>query len=132
MAQGPAGFREQRTGFKMTRNIIKIALGVWVVLWVVFTVRPLIKNSYLAQYATLYGRPLDERRAVVYGKDLCEFLEYAKIQIPEGATYAFEGFEEGSVDIVRADYCLYPRLRSEKPQFILAHYKNKFNLKKRP
>jgi hypothetical protein len=67
----------------------------------------------------------------VYGRDLYGFLEYAREKMPEGASYTIEGFAEGSVDIVRAEYYLYPRLISVESQFILARDKDKFILKSR-
>jgi hypothetical protein len=100
-------------------------------LWAVFTIRPLIKSSHLKQYAELVGKSIDERRAITYGKDLYKFLEYAKGEMPESATYAFEGFEEGSVDIVRAEYYLFPRTHAKDPQFILECGKDGYSLRKR-
>jgi hypothetical protein len=103
------------------KNIARIALGVWVILWLVFEIRPLIKERRLAQYRALIGRPLEARRAIVYGERLCGFLNFAKAKLPQGAAYKFIGPASGSIDFVRADYYLYPLLRSEEPDFILVY-----------
>jgi hypothetical protein len=103
------------------RTPAKTIVVAWVVLWIVFDVRPLIKNSYLRQYASLVGRSQEDRRAIVYGRGLTEFLDYAKGLLPKGSTFKLVGLEGGSVDLVRAYYYLYPNTRSDLPQFILVY-----------
>ncbi len=98
----------------------------WIVLWVVFDVRPFLKQSYLTRYRALLGRSLEERRAIVYGEKLYAFLKFAKGVLPESSTYMLRGLDAGSVDRVRAYYYLYPDLTSDSPLFILAHDSPRF------
>ena len=114
----------------LMRNIIRLLFVTWVVMWVIFTIRPILKNSLISEYSQLFGKPLDERRAIVYGKGLCAFLKSAKDAMPVGATYAIEGFEEGSVDIVRAEYYLYPCVQSKYPQYVLTLNDGKYSIRK--
>lgn len=106
------------------KTVAKITFLIWIALWALFTIRPLVKNSYLTQYIALFGHPLNERRAIVYGRNLYSFLEHAKHDMPENATYALKGFEDGSIDVVRAEYYLYPCLKSGDPRFVLTRGKN--------
>ena len=112
------------------RNIMRLLFVVWVVMWVIFTIRPILKNSLISEYSQLFGRSLEDRRAIVYGKELCAFLRSAKDVMPQGATYAIEGFEDGSVDIVRAEYYLYPCVQSKDPQYVLTLNNGKYSIKK--
>ena len=107
-------------------RLVKYVFLAWIVLWVIFDIRPLVKNSYFRQYCALIGKSQEDRRALVYGKDLLVFLNYAKGVLPQGATYKLLGVDEGSVDRVRAYYHLYPNSKSDRPQFILAYHLGHF------
>ena len=104
----------------MRRSKIIIFL-VWASIWALYDIRPLIKDGCFREYVRLIGRPQKERRAVVYGKDLMEFLDHAGKEMPEGSTYKLVGLGYGPVDTVRAYYYLYPDIISERPRFILVY-----------
>lgn len=106
-------------------KILKFIIFIWIILWLLFIIRPLFKQKYLEQYIKLIGKPLEERRAYVYKEELYDFLKFCQIHIPLGSTYKLVGLKEDSVDKVRAVYYLYPNIINLlEPQFILV-----FNLK---
>lgn len=95
---------------------------IWILLWILFNVRPLFKNNYLLQYSRLIFKDEEKRRSIVYGQDLLDYLNFVKSVIPDGSTVKIVGLMEGSVDLVRAYYYLYPIRKSDKPEYILAYH----------
>jgi hypothetical protein len=103
---------------RMTRLILK----TWLVVWVFFLVRPFSLNkSSLVEYLELAKGDFETRRRIAYGTDFYQFLNFCKDRIPEDSRFQLVGLESESVERVRASYYLYPRLSSEKPDYILVY-----------
>lgn len=100
---------------------------LWVSIWIFFTVRTMIKDNMLEKYFKLIGKSLQERRAIVYGKDLLYFLDYCLENLPKYSTYKLIGLDYDSVDYVRAIYYLYPHLITSEPSFILVFQKKDYS-----
>ena len=95
------------TGIK--KNIFKLILTVWFVLWVFFLVRE-DKDGQYGLLRKLYGSSgMENSTRYIMGGDFYDFLVLCRGAIPEGASYEAMGFEEFSIDKVRARYMLWPR-----------------------
>ena len=105
----------------MKKIMVRVLLVVWVVLWVMFVARELFFKGGLRDYRILIGRDLEGKHAYVTGDDLYGFIAFCRENIPDRATYAFEGFEEGALDTRRATYYLYPRMEKPDPDFICVY-----------
>jgi len=105
----------------MKKIVLHILLAVWIVLWVMFLARELFVKGAFRDYRILAGRTLDGKRSYVTGDSLYGFIEFCRQNIPDRATYAFEGFEDGALDKRRATYYLYPRTETPDPEFICAY-----------
>lgn len=103
----------------MKRNILKILLVVWIILWGWFFVRELFLKNNIRDYGALLFRSLEDKHAYVTGDRLYAFLADCKKRMPAGATYKIAGREEGDLEYRRAVYYLYPNIRSEKPDFMV-------------
>jgi hypothetical protein len=63
----------------------------------------------------------ETRRRMAYGTDFYQFLKFCKDRVPADSRFQLVGLERESVDRVRASYYLYPRLSSQKPDYILVY-----------
>ena len=95
------------------RNIFSIILIVWTVLWIVFLVRE-DKDGQYRTLGYLYAHTPQEGMQHLMGDKLYSFIRYCKENIPPDATYQMFGFEDFSIDEVRARYFLWPRKRVEE------------------
>jgi hypothetical protein len=103
-------------------RLTRLILQVWVIVWVLFLVRPFsLHKSSLLEYLELAKGDFETRRRIAYGTDFCRFLNFCKARIPGDSRFQLVGFERESVDRVRAYYYLYPRLSSQKPDYILVY-----------
>jgi len=102
-----------------SRKLTLIITAIWIVLWVNFILRDLLKRGALFEYAELLKRDAAGRRSFVYGDGLYSFLEFAKKKLPEGASFKIVGIEKYSIEHRRSVYYLYPRIESERPSHIL-------------
>jgi hypothetical protein len=105
----------------MRRSFLKIAFAIWVIVWIFFISRELFIKGNLNDYRILLSRPLEGKRSYVTGDRLYEFLTFCRDRTPQGATYAFAGVADGSIEKRRAVYYLYPRLENSKPDFIFVY-----------
>jgi len=101
-----------------SRLILGIFL-IWIVLWVNFILRDLLKKGDLRDYLALVKKSGDRKRAYVYGENFYDFLIFAKKHIPPGKSYKLEGPGNLSLMARRAVYYLYPLVESDKPDYIL-------------
>lgn len=91
----------------MSGKIFKTVFVVWLVLWVVFLARE-DKSSQYKTLFDLYRMPRPARAVYLAGKDMGGFLELCLAGMKRGSTYELVGFEEHSIDSVRARYLLWP------------------------
>jgi len=104
------------------RNIfLKIALAVWIALWPFLIIRELAKGGFSEYLKLLPIRTLDERRSFVAGGRFYEFLVFCGKNLPKDASYGLAGFDEGSLEEIRAVYYLYPHLKQGTPDFMLVY-----------
>ena len=108
--------------FVSKKNITKLVIAIWLILWVNFILRDLIKKEDLEEYAALFKATREGRYSIVYGPRYYEFLKYAKNNIPKGSTYDFIDVETYSIDHRRGVYYLYPLLpEKEDPEYLLGY-----------
>ncbi len=96
-----------------------ILLIVWIVIWINFMARDLIKKGNLHDYRALIARDATGKKSYTYGDYLFEFLNFCKNALPKSADYNFIGIEEFSLRERRAVYYLYPHIKKEKASFVL-------------
>ena len=100
----------------------KLILKTWLIVWVLFLVRPFLLNkSSLGDYLEIAKADFETRRSMAYGTDFYRFLNFCKERVPVDSTFQLVGPDRESVDRVRALYYLYPRLSSQKPDFVLVY-----------
>jgi hypothetical protein len=108
---------------------LRITLKLWILLWLFFLLWPNARNRDLwLEYDTLVRSDAETRRAVIYGKDFFEFLEFCKQTLPAGSTFRLVGVAYQDIARVRALYYLYPCLQSESPQYTLVYRASGFRL----
>lgn len=113
--------------FNVKYRLLKIAFAVWVGIWLFFVARELCKKSVIRDYASLWSGSLEGKRAYVTGQRLYDFLLFCKANLPQKATYALEGIEDGSIEKRRAAYYLYPLIEAGSPDFVLVFGKAGFS-----
>ncbi|MBU1913323.1 MAG: hypothetical protein KKB22_07315 [Candidatus Omnitrophica bacterium] len=113
-------------------KMFRIILAAWVLAWLFFTVRGLIvekDKSTLKDYISLVSADWEGKRAIVFGKDLYEFIKFCKANLPTGAGYEIIGIPEDSIDLPRLVYYLYPSIKKRDADFILVYKKLGFEEK---
>jgi hypothetical protein len=113
-------------------KMFRIILAAWVLIWLFFNVRGLIvekDKSTLKDYISLVSADWEGKRAIVFGKDLYEFIKFCKTNLPPGADYEIIGMPEDSIDLPRLVYYLYPSIEKRDADFILVYKKLGFEKK---
>jgi hypothetical protein len=111
-------------------KMFRIILAAWVLMWLFFNVRDLIvekDKSILKDYISLVSADWEGKRAIVFGKDLYEFLKFCEANLPLGASYEIIGIAEDSIDLPRLIYYLYPSIKKRDADFILVYKKPGFS-----
>ena len=89
-------------------------------MWLFLLFWPGSRNRTLwKEYAVLVKGDAEQRRALIYGPDFVEFLDFCKHQLPAGSTFHLAGVDYKDIARVRAFYYLYPCLDSDSPQYTL-------------
>ena len=114
---------------KHKARIGSILVIVWIVLWVNFMMRDLIKRGDLHDYKALIARDANGKKSYTYGDYSFEFLNFCKNTLPKSADYNFIGIEEFSLSQRRAIYYLYPHIKKQKADFLLVFNKPGFKRK---
>ncbi|MDB4349444.1 hypothetical protein OAA99_00660 [Omnitrophica bacterium] len=98
----------------------KVVFGVWVFFWVLFFVRGLVKGEFerFKKYAFV---STEQKRSYILGEELETFLRTCEKRIPESDTYKIIG-DLDDHNRFRMVYYLYPRLQSDKPDYLLKIY----------
>lgn len=108
-----------------SKQIFRIVFIAWVVIWLLFLVRGLVKGE-ARDYKNLFGKSLEEKRAYVAGEEFYEFILFCKKVIPEDSDYTVKADYDATLDYFRFAYYIYPVLRNlDDPEYI-ACYKVKF------
>ncbi|MDD5440247.1 MAG: hypothetical protein PHS37_08690 [Candidatus Omnitrophica bacterium] len=95
-------------------------LAAWVVMWIFFFCKDLLTKGYLNDYKELLARPtLEGKRSWVTGDRLYELIQLCRTVIPENATFGYDGIKDQSLSDWRTRYYLYPRLRSDDPDYLI-------------
>jgi hypothetical protein len=111
----------------ITQNLFRWIFFLWIGIWGLFWVRPFfIGKSEFTKNLRLFRLSFEERREVVYGRDLYRFLRFCKSQLPVGSRYRIVGLESLSLDFARAVYDLYPCLLSGEPEYLLVYKQPQF------
>ena len=92
---------------KDKKNIFRVVLAVWVILWLFFLIRE-DKDGQYRFLMHLYSADHADKVRFLMGNELYDFLVFCKENIPEYATYKISGFEKFSIYEVRARYFLWP------------------------
>ena len=106
---------------KVRKNIFRIILIIWVILWVNFIARDLFRKGYIRDYRALIKRDAEGKRSYTYGDRFYEFLKFAKSTIQGKSDYEFVGVDDGSLASRRGIYYLYPCLKKEGPEYLLVY-----------
>ena len=111
-------------------RILKLAFIIWVILWVNFMMRDLIKARRFSDYKNLIARSgIDAKRSYTFGDRFYEFLKFCDSKVPKGSSYALAGIPDGAIELRRASYYLYPDLESANPEYVFVYGVSGFNKK---
>jgi len=103
------------------RIFLRVVLAVWVIIWLVFLIRPYFKKGLLGEYSSLIRLSTEEKRAYVTGRDLYDFIKFCKESTKEPSTYRIAGLEKDSVEHRRFRYYLYPCVEISDPEYIFVY-----------
>jgi hypothetical protein len=127
------------TGFNIRHSVgkkpvpisvsVSILTVIWIILWVNFGMRDLIKKGDLGDYKALIARDAAGKKSYTYGKSLFEFLNFCEKILPKYADYNLVGIEEFSLKERRAVYHLYPHMKKKNASFLLVFNKPGFKRK---
>ncbi|MBN1354206.1 MAG: hypothetical protein JW994_06030 [Candidatus Omnitrophica bacterium] len=105
----------------MKLKTIKIAVfAIWTVLWLNFLARDLFTKGGLSEYISLVSTDAEGKRAIVYGKKFYALLKLAKTRMAPLSSYGFRGIDDLSLDARRGIYYLYPYMKTENPDYVIA------------
>lgn len=91
-------------------------------MWLFYWIWPVAKNpARLRTTLALLQGSVEDRRAVAYGSDLHQFLQFCKEKLPPGSTFRLVGIDDASIEKVRAFYFLFPCLVSKQAEYILVY-----------
>jgi hypothetical protein len=105
----------------MGKTVLRTVLAVWIIIWVLFLIRPLFKKGMIGDYRGLLGLTSEGKRAYVTGPTLYEFIMDCKRSIPEPSSYGVAGIEKDSLEHRRVRYYLYPDVEKKDPDFLLVY-----------
>ena len=109
------------------KHIFNIVLIIWIVLWILFLIRP-SKDGQYAELAYFYSHGYEDNVSFLLGNGLYDYIQFCKENLPAGATYELRGFKEFSIKEVRSRYHLWP-LRSvkESPEYVIVYGSEELN-----
>ena len=110
------------------RAVSRIILAAWIIIWVIFLIRPYFKKGLLNEYSSLLKLSTEEKRAHVTGEKLYAFMKFCKDSVKEPATYKMVGIEDYSIEHRRLRYYLYPLIEKENPEYIFVYKTKGFSL----
>lgn len=102
------------------RVVWKCILVFWAAIWIFVLLKNLFLKGYYREYAELLKRPtLEEKHSYVTGEGLYEMVSFARRELPPDATFGYCGIRDNWLDDRRIRYYLYPRLKSDDPNFLI-------------
>ena len=105
----------------MARFVVRIILVIWVIIWAIFLIRPLIKKDLIRDYSNLSKLSTEGKRAYVTGLRLYEFIRVCNQTMPKPSSYEVIGIEKDSLEHRRVRYYLYPNIEKKEPEFLLIY-----------
>lgn len=108
------------------RKVGALLLIAWVILWVNFMTRDLLRKGDFNDYKILIARDAPGKKSYTYGDSLFEFLRFSEKALPKNTDYKLVGIEEFSLSQRRAVYHLYPCIETKSPRFLLVFNKPAF------
>jgi hypothetical protein len=108
----------------MIYRILKIAFAVWITLWAVFGVRELFVKGQVTEYRTLLPLSLEGKHSHLTGDGFYELIMFADKKMPADATYKLIGVDEGSIEVRRSAYYLYPHVEKDDADFLIIFNKS--------
>jgi len=96
---------------------------VWLIVWVLFLVRPYFIKQQGQEYARLLISNPEQKRALVVGPKLYAFIQFCNAALPDGSDYQIEGIKHDHLDYRRAVYYLYPHIKNSQtpPSFLIVY-----------
>jgi len=106
-----------------SRRLVNFAIWLWLAVWIALLGKTIIGNRARARdtLQLLWETP-EVRRRQSYGEELYEFSQLCRRTLPETARFEIVGLERGSQDHSRLLYLLYPRVLSERPEYLLVYH----------
>lgn len=114
----------------MKKLFLRVILAAWIIIWVLFLIRPYFKKDILKDYAALFTLSAEGKRAYCLGHDLHRLISFCKGSIAGTFTYRVVGLEKDSIEHRRIRYYLYPNMESADPDFILVYKVKDFSADK--
>lgn len=100
---------------------VRIILSAWIIIWVIFLIRPYLKKGLLSEYSDLAKLSAEQRRAYVTGKELYGFVDFCRYFVKKPSTYETAGIEKYSIEHRRLRYYLYPNIEKEGGEYIFVY-----------
>lgn len=114
-------------------NKKKIIFRVFVFWWIglcfhTLIYRPLIRKKRFSLYKKLFHATREEKKAILLGQELYDFVQFCNQNLPPESTYSLVGLDLTSIEYQRASYYLFPHLtllpeKNGKIDFILVFQK---------
>ena len=108
-----------------TKFFLNSILAVWVALWLAFFIRGLVKTEF-KEYSDLWGKTLEEKRAIVTGREFYEFIKFCETAMPPDADFKLVAQYDRDMDYFRFPYYVYPMMRNLYCSEYIVCYKTRF------
>jgi hypothetical protein len=109
-------------------RLINAAIWLWLAIWIFLLTKSAISNfAGVRQTLDLFWETPEERLQQSYGKELYEFYKLCQRILPETARFDIVGLERGAQDHSRLVYLLYPRVLSDRPEYLLVYHSPSHN-----
>src|SRR5262245_22558241 len=104
-------------------RLVNTATWLWLGVWIFLLTKPLITNfAGVRRTLDILRESPEERLRSSYGKELYEFHKLCQRTLPETARFDIVGLARGSQDHSRLVYLLYPRVLSDRPEYLLVYH----------
>jgi hypothetical protein len=110
------------------RRLVNGAIALWLTLWIFLLTRAIISNpTGVGEALKMLGETPEVRRQKSYGEELYQFQKLCLRILPETGRFQIIGLEIGSQDHSRLLYLLYPRVLSDRPEYLLVYHVPSYN-----
>ena len=100
---------------------VRLVLLIWVLVWLYFLIRPFYREHLAQTYSQFFSASVEQKRALIIGPDLYEFIQFCQRSLPPHAKYQIVGIDKDSVDLRRIPYYLYPNIKYKDYEFLLVY-----------